>query len=119
MEQLTLYDMAKQMVANEEAMDTILLNKNILEISKKMNDKYYLLICPDLRQYVFLSLSTSACPEKIRQELFSILVNRGDVLLIDNTNEEKEIWEFWIKDKFDGEIYMYQLTNYTNQTVEV
>lgn len=111
---LTLYDMAKQMVANESIMDPLLVNKEISSISKLMDDKYYMLICPDLRQYVIMHINKKS---NIEKELSSLLNNRGQILLIDREEEKKKVWEFWLKDIYNNEIYMYQLTPY--EVVEV
>lgn len=111
---ITLYDMARQMVANEEKLDVIALNKKLLEISKEMilieDTKYFFLICPDLRQYVMMHINQNSTFESVSKELLEIFCNRGDVLLIDPAAEN--VWEFWIKDKYDENIYMYQLTPY-------
>lgn len=111
---LTLYDMAKQMVANESILDPILANKEISSIAALMNERYYMLICPDLRQYVVIHINKK---KNIAKELLSLLNNRGQLLLIDREEESKNVWEFWLKDIYDNEIYMYQLTPY--EIVEV
>lgn len=111
---LTLYEIAKQMVENESARDPILVNRELNEISKLMDEKYYMLICPDTRQYVVMHINHR---NKIVSELQTLLNNRGTILLIDREEEKKKVWEFWLKDKYDNEIYMYQLTPY--EVVEV
>lgn len=117
---LTMYEMAKQMVANETPLDPIQFNRIISDVSNQMEkNSYYLLLCPDLRQYVFLHINESTTNENIQKELSDILLNRGKILLIDDDAADKQIWEFWLQDKYDEQIYMYQLVNYTEQTVEV
>lgn len=111
---LTLYEIAKQMIENETAKDPILVHRELDEISKLMNEEYYMLICPDTRQYVVMHISHR---NKIASELQSLLNNRGTILLIDREEEKKNVWEFWLKDAYDNEIYMYQLTPY--EIVEV
>ena len=114
---ITLYEMAKQMVAIEKQMDMICLNKKFIELAKKMINKkeYYMLICPDNRQYVVFHINNSTTTEKIKDNLLEVLLNRGSVLLVDE--EKNDIVEFWLKDKFTDNIYMYQLIPY--EVVEV
>jgi hypothetical protein len=33
------------------------------------------------------------------------------------SNHGKRVWEIWIKDKFDNNVYVYQLCDYTKETV--
>lgn len=111
--QLTLYDVAKQMVLNEEVMDTIAANIKIQEFSSTVkNNTYYMLFNPDLRQYVVFHVTNK---DNLAKELQEVLLNRGQLLLIDNS--EKGVCEFWVKDKFDNEPYMYQFYQY--EVVEV
>ena len=107
---ITLYEMAKQM-------DMICLNKKLIELAKRMINKkeYYMLICPDNRQYVVFHINNSTTTEKIKDNLLEVLLNRGSVLLVDE--EKNDIVEFWLKDKFTDNIYMYQLIPY--EVVEV
>jgi len=100
----------------EKPIDPIKFNIELKEISKLLTDKYYLLICPDLRQYVFIDIINHDI-DKIYETLYEILINRGQVVVLDRDNEKQMIWEFWIKDKFDNKLYFYQLCNYTSSTV--
>jgi hypothetical protein len=107
----------------EKPIDAILANKRITDICNTMYistgaDSYYMLICPDNRQYVIFHIDEeNSTPSSIKDEVISTLKNRGEIIDIDMTHKNNEIWEIWIKDKFTDEIYMYQLTNYTNEII--
>lgn len=117
--QMNMYDMAKQLVENETPLDAISLNKEYIRIAEEMlsnnNTKFFFLICPDNRQYVMLQITENSTVDTIRQNLTKIFQNRGTVFFIDK--EKFGIVEFWVKDIFTGENYMYQLTPY--EVVEV
>lgn len=115
--ELTLYQVAKQMVLSEEKMDTIAANRAILSVAEQLQGGYYMLICPDLRQYVVFNISYKADDQTILQNLSEVLFNRGQLLMLDDDNADKNIWEFWVQDKYTGEPYMYQLTPY--EVIEV
>lgn len=114
--QITLYEMAKQMVANETPMDPIQFNIEMKTVAEKIClglNNYYFLICPDLRQYVMFHLNIgNSTFESVQKEISETLLNRGSILLIDKEKENENIWEFWIKDIYDESIYMYQLVPY-------
>lgn len=118
--EISLYSLAKQLVENETPIDPIQFNREMISVAEKIylgSDKYYFLICPDLRQYVMFHVNDYSTVESIQKEISETLLNRGTILLIDKDNEDKKIWEFWIKDIFDNQNYMYQLTPY--EVVEV
>lgn len=112
---MTLYEMAKQMIETEQHLDIVQSNLKLQEIANTFQKgHFYLLMNPDLRQYVFLAakeLSNAA------QELQEIVYNRGQVLIIDDV--APGIWEIWLKDTYDGNAYVYQLCDYTENVVEV
>ena len=118
--EISLYSLAKQLVENETPLDPIQFNREMTSVAEKIylgSDQYYFLICPDLRQYVMFHVNDYSTVESIQKEISETLLNRGTILLIDKDNEDKKIWEFWIKDIFDNKNYMYQLTPY--EVVEV
>ena len=118
--EISLYSVAKQLVENETPIDPIQFNREMISVAEKIylgSDQYYFLICPDLRQYVMFHVNDYSTVESIQKEISETLLNRGTILLIDKDNEDKKIWEFWIKDVFDNQNYMYQLTPY--EVVEV
>lgn len=120
LETQSLYEINKQLMANEKTIDPILANQKLNQIAKKMiKDKgYYLLICPDLRQYVFFYVNPdNSTTTSAYSNLSEVLNNRGIIHDIDDLKESEGIWEIWIKDIYDNNLYMYQLTKY--EAIEV
>lgn len=110
----TLYEVNQNIISQQKPMDPILVNRKLAYISDLVADGYWMLMCPEVRQYVVLHIDN---PDNTYPVLREILSNRGIVIDIDSTNENDLIWEFWIKDIYDGVIRMYQLTPY--EVVEV
>ena len=115
-----LYDFNKNAMKQEKPIDAILANKRLSEISREMKEKgnYYFMICPDNRQYIMFHVDEKSTCYNIQDELTEVLNNRGKLIDIDMTNSDKQIWEFWIEDKFTNELYMYQLVNYSKDIIE-
>lgn len=114
---MEFYEYSKQLVANETPLDPVEVDEKIREIAFDMvKHEYCLLFNPDLRQYVFFHNKETACPRTFAKELSETLLNRGQILLVDN---EKGVWEIWIKDIYDGKFYLYQLHDYTDSVIEV
>ena len=115
-----LYDFNKNAIKQEKPIDAILANKRLSEISRAMkeNGNYYFMICPDNRQYIMFHVDEKSTCYSVQDELTEVLNNRGKLIDIDMTNSNKQIWEFWIEDKFTNELYMYQLINYSKDIVE-
>ena len=117
--QTTVKDVVTSLVEKyEKPLDPIEFALKLKEVCGLLTNKYYLLICPDLRQYVFIDIQHNEI-ENIYDVMYDILVARGQVVMIDRDNEDKGIWEFYIKDKFDGKLYFYQFRDYTNDTVVI
>ena len=115
-----LYDFNKNAMKQEKPIDAILANKRLSKISREMKEKgnYYFMICPDNRQYIMFHVDEKSTCYNIQDELTEVLNNRGKLIDIDMTNSDKQIWEFWIEDKFTNELYMYQLVNYSKDIIE-
>ena len=115
----TVKDIVTELVDKYETpIDPIKFVREIDEISKILIDSnYLLLICPDLRQYVFMDNSVNGDIKRLSSNLQEILLNRGRVVMIDRDNEEQGVWEFYIKDIYDGKMYFYQLIDYSAQTI--
>ena len=115
-----LYDFNKNAMKQEKPIDAILANKRLSKISKEMkeNGNYYFMICPDNRQYIMFHVDEKSTCYNVQDELTEVLNNRGKLIDIDMTNSDKQIWEFWIEDKFTNELYMYQLINYSKDIIE-
>lgn len=118
-----LYDFNKNAMKQEKPIDAILANKRITDICNTMYistgiDSYYMLICPDNRQYVIFHIDgENSTPLSIKNEVILTLKNRGKIIDIDMTHKDEKIWEIWIKDKYTNDLYMYQLTDYTKEII--
>lgn len=118
-----LYDFNKNAMKQEKPIDAILANKRITDICNTMYistgiDSYYMLICPDNRQYVIFHIDgEKSTPLSIKNEVILTLKNRGEIIDIDMTHKDEKIWEIWIKDKYTNDLYMYQLTDYTKEII--
>lgn len=115
---IKLYDFAKEVVKRQKPIKEDKLERCINKISNTAAlCDYLLLMCPDLRQYVFMVVPEANMNSIIKDELLDILDARGTIVDIDMSNHGKRVWEIWIKDKFNNNIYVYQLCDYTKETV--
>lgn len=117
----TIYDFAKAIVNGKPPMSKNQVKVEIKKIAQRMRDcpeEIFFMICPDLRQYiVFQVYYDNPETKKIIADLTEVLENRGTILDIDTTAADKDIWEIWIRDKYDKKVYMYQLTNYDENVI--
>ena len=119
---MTMYEMAKQIVESKEPISDKQINQELKKIAKAMKNRpqhIFLMICPDLRQYLVFRIDEDPNTNAILNTLEEVLDNRGAILDIDATGADQEIWEIWIRDIFDEKVYMYQLTNYNSNVIEV
>ena len=119
---MTMYEMAKQIVESKEPMSDKQIKQELKKIAKNMRVNpcdTYLMICPDLRQYLVFQVNEEPETNIILDTLEEVLLNRGTILDIDSTAADQEIWEIWIRDIFDDKVYMYQLTNYTSNVIDI
>lgn len=112
---MSLYDYSKQLVANEEPMDVITLNKTILNVAEDMLEyKYWMLLCNDRRDYTVFNISSYnngfKTKDLISNELVPTLLNRGQVLLVDKQPDGS--YEIWIRDPETLENFAYYLFKY-------
>ena len=113
---MTMYDYAKQVVANEVPMDGILFNKKVFEVANKMlSAKYWMLLCRERYDFTVFKIGDKTKDEKIVKELVPTLKNRGDVLLIDE--QPDGAFEIWIRNPETNEDVAYYLFNYEDWMV--
>ena len=118
----TIYDFAKMMVNGKPPISKKKAKMMVREIARAMSncpDMIFMMICPDLRQYVVFEMDFDPIIDSVYKDLLEVLENRGTILDIDDSAAEQEIWEIWIRDKYDNKIYMYQLTNYDEFVVRL
>lgn len=121
---IKLYDFAKEIVKRQKVISKERLEKCMTKISNTaILCNYLLLMCPDNRQFVFFVVPDDEynnyveLTDVIKNDLLEVLQARGQILDIDMSNHGRRVWEIWIKDKYDDNTYVYQLCDYTDQTV--
>lgn len=118
-----MYDMNKQI------MDQVGSPINPIELypyQKKIEDwfnwkidSYAMLLCHERRDYTVFHLYEKQNPNPpalAAQELIGCLLDRGDVLSIEET-EDKQAWEIWLR--IDEQSFCYYLFPYDNAVIEV
>jgi hypothetical protein len=118
-----MYDMNKQI------MDQVGSPINPIELypyQKKIEDwfnwkidSYAMLLCHERRDYTVFHLYEKQNPNPpalAAQEFIGCLLDRGDVLSIEET-EDKQAWEIWLR--IDGQSFCYYLFPYDNAVIEV
>ena len=114
---MTLYDMAKQMVANEPPMDSKDFNRKICEIAAQMGaKKYWMLLCRERNDFSVFVINNSSC-SKISKELIPTLKNRGLVIFIDEQTDGA--YEIWVRDPETEENFAYYLFDYSDAIIEI
>lgn len=114
---MTLYELSKQMVANEPPMNDNLFNEKINQVAEKIAqfDKYWMLLCRE--RYDFTVFITDRYHKTIiAEELKSTLLNRGQIIFIDE--QPDGAWEIWIRDSQTNENFVYYLFDYSNAIID-
>ena len=111
---LSLYDMNKNLVANQKNMDW----RKIENVIKKWNPQgtYFLMYCKDIG-YFTLFKRTEGAPEKFHEVFKDCLINVGDLKACDITEEGNGL-EIWIKPKDSNSAICMYLFNYDEGVVE-
>ena len=116
-----LYDLNKQIMHEQKAISPLALQSYQNKIEEWFNwsiDSYAMLLCHERRDYTIFHLyekQNPNPPQLAAKELIGCLVDRGDILSIDET--EDKAWEIWLR--IDNEEYCYYLFNYDNAVIEV
>ena len=122
---IKLYDFAKEMVKRQKVITKERLERCMTKISDAAAlCDYLLLMCPDTRQFVFFVVpddyngyNITEFVDIIKSDLMEVISARGKILDIDMSNHGKRVWEIWIQDKYDSNTYVYQLCDYSQQTI--
>lgn len=115
--QMTLYDMSKQIVANEPPMKPEDYHRKLINISNNIFGEFYMLLCHERRDYSIFKLGIDCLKTIFANELKETLDNRGDIIFIDE--QPGKAWEIWIRDPQTKENFAYYLFNYDNGIIEV
>lgn len=116
-----LYDLNKQIMHEQKAISPLALQSYQDKIEEWFNwsiDSYAMLLCHERRDYTIFHLyekQNPNPPQLAAKELIGCLIDRGDILSIDET--EDKAWEIWLR--IDNEEYCYYLFNYDNAVIEV
>lgn len=108
-----VYDMNKSLISQTEKIlrGKALSNKIENTIVPFINDMldfniYFMLLCHEFRDYTIFRAYTQDA-KRTAEELIDCLKNRGDIFAIDNSDENKNALEIWIRSSEDNEMYCY------------
>jgi len=114
---LTVYDINKNLMKDENPLDPIALN---IAIKKTCDDilssfkTYWMLLSNERKDYTVFIIKNSI---NLEQELKETIQNRGQVL--DITRQEDGNFEIWVRDPETEENFVYYLFDYTFGIIEV
>lgn len=118
-----LYDMNKQIMDQiAEPIHELALPPYQLKIENWFNwkvDSYAMLLCHERRDYTVFHLYEKANPNPpslAARELINCLLDRGDILSIEQT-EDEQAWEIWLR--IDKKSCCYYLFPYDSGVIEV
>ena len=103
----TLYGINKQLYKKiNPNKNNINMQLNALEIwfSALLNNKYFMLLCRERNDYTIFHIKSDY--KKAISELREVLESRGTILDM-VYSEEFKLYECWIKDYEDEEVFMY------------
>lgn len=101
----TVYDINKTASEKEELLNRPSLGtrlKRIEKFIKEQKDTYFMLLNKETSNYTLFNIQNKDKIEFAVSELKECLVNRGDIVSIDLT-ENKDAYEIWLRTK-DGDI---------------
>lgn len=115
-----LYDMNKEIMKSQKPLSKTKLReaKDKLKLFF-LTDKYFMLLCHELRDYTVFNLKRKTDihgEESAKILVDECLVNRGEVLSIEKT-EDDLAYEIWIRNEEDN--FCYYLFPYTQGVIEV
>lgn len=114
-----LYDMNKGIMKSQKPLSKTKLREAKDKIKLFfLTDKYFMLLCHERRDYTIFNISKedSSVEESAKILVDECLVNRGEVLSIEKT-EDDLAYEIWIRNEED--IFCYYLFPYTQGVIEV
>lgn len=118
---MTLYDLSKQLAANEEPMDADRRDKAISDIAKDLDenfkDIYFMLLCRERNDYTVFRLNADHSVKNLSKDIDEVLYNRGNLVIADK--QKDGAWEIWIRDYKTKENFAYYLFPYDTGIIEV
>lgn len=116
-----MYEVNKQLMKYETPIteEEIINRKNdITNWLFETDNKYYMLLCHEKRDYTIFAVKNETGAEDIADILIDeCIYNRGDLIAIDKVSNE-EVYEIWIKDLSD-EYNCYYFFPYGEAVIEV
>lgn len=113
----TLYDLNKIAMKKEEPITNRELLFKLNSIQKFFQKgTYFMLLCHEKRDYTVFRVTKNSFANKATQELKECLLNRGEIIDIDKTNDNYA-FEIWMK--IDDEASCYYLFPYDEAIIEV
>ena len=107
---LTIYDINKNLMAQEEPLDIILFHikaKEMIDDIYSTKKPYWMLLCKERSDYtVFIPLTAQGTYD----DMIETLEARGAVLSIDKLEDGN--YEIWIRDQETKENFVYYFFNY-------
>lgn len=114
---ITLYDLAKQVIKQMDAMNPIDFNKKCFEVANSMMSSSAWMLLNKERVDFTVFLNTNDSKAKIiAKELMITLRNRGMVTYIDQ--QPDGAWEIGITDPRTGEGFIYYLFDYSQAIID-
>lgn len=108
---MTVYEMSKQVIAQQKPLDPIEFSRTISKVAKKMEEKnFWMLLCRERNDYSIFQ-TEDAKAKKIQKELIPTLSNRGQVVYVEAIDDNG--YEIWIRDIGTKEDFAYLLFDYT------
>lgn len=119
-----LYDMNKQIMANEPEIGADVLAQKKEEMMKWVNEhfkqSYFMLLCNERKDYTVFrmrdSVATIGAVQDMINDVIECMTNRGTLLSVDL--QEAGGWELWMKGADDGECAAYYLFPYGAAVLE-
>lgn len=118
----TLYAINQNIMKTQDVLKKAQLEKKKKELKtffmEKINSKYFMLLCKELSDYTIFVIPSNLKCEIAVNELEECLVNRGEILSINKT-EDQAAFEIWIRKRDSSkDVHAYYLFPYSNGVIE-
>ena len=114
---MTVYEIEKQLKSNDPVMDEIMLRRKCYELQKFLDQFEYSMLYNKERSDYTLFKKSNHTQENQVTDLKDILKYRGDVLLIQPSEEHGDYYRIWIRDRDTAENFCYLAFDYTDALV--
>lgn len=112
----TLYDMNKSIMQNQKKLSENAINNKMKEMIPFFNEgTYYMMLCHERRDYTVFCRAPLSSLMMLFKDLKECLENRGEILSIDKTKDNKA-YEIWIRN-IEG-TFAYYFFHYDEGVIE-